>query len=179
MPGRISILSAVVLVLGAELLFSCKPKERSKDVMSSTTEDSNAILSAPDESWRFAQGVLALKEIPLPDEWYSVEGATVTERLEAASRAMRKVDANAPNVSELMARYDNGGRPFVHSVWFNQPLLCPKCGPAGAQGFYTITSIKKDLAVTIGAKEMHDVMKHQGSFTTKKLEILKRILTQE
>jgi len=173
---RVCIVASIIGVLGMSLSFSCKPKERSTNTMTSTMEDSNTTPSTKDDSQRLAQQMLALKEIPLPDDWYSVTGTTVAERFEATARVMRAKDANAPTLSELMAQYENGGKPFIHSVWLNQPLVCSKCSPSGGDGFFTVTSVARGLSIVVKAAELHAVTAHGEAFPPETLSSLKKIL---
>ena len=153
-------------------LASCSSEERQAGTV--TTNNVSAELAA--ESQRLARQIQELKEIPLPDEWQSADGSTLRERFESTSKAMRAKGTNAPTASELMARYENGGKPFMHSVWFFHPLHCPKCNQAGSAGYYIVMSIRLGLSVTISAGEMHEVTKHQGAFPVAKLEVLRKIL---
>jgi hypothetical protein len=175
-PRAASIIAAV---LGAVLLFSCKPKERSTNTMSPSEEDQNITSSAVDQSQPLLRQALALKQIALPDQWYSAQGGTVAERFEATARAMQAADPDAASGRELMARYENDGQPFIHSVWLNQPVICKQCGRAGADGFHTVVSVARSQMVTITAGEAHEVTAHQGPLSAAKLEVLKQILAQE
>ena len=176
---QLRVASMIAVVLGAVLLFSCKPKERSANTMSPSREDQNSSSSAVDESQRLLQQALALKQISLPDKWYSSQGDTVAERFEATARAMQAQDPDAASGRELMARYENDGQPFIHSVWLNQPLLCNQCGRVGADGFHVVVSVERNQMVTVTAREAHEVTSHQGSLPAAKLEVLRHILIQE
>ena len=144
--------------------------------MTSAMEDSNTTPSTAGDSQRLAQQMLALKEIPLPDDWYSVKGATVAERFEATARLMRAKDPNAPTLSELMARYENGGKPFIHSVWLNRPLFCSKCSPNGGDGFFIVTSVARGLSIMVKEAELHAVTAHDEAFPPETLSSLKAVL---
>ncbi|MHC4417668.1 MAG: hypothetical protein ACYSU6_03665 [Planctomycetota bacterium] len=176
---QLRVASMSAMVLGAVLLFSCKPRERSTNTMSPPREDQNTTSSAVYQSQRLLQRALALKQITLPDQWYSAQGDTVAERFEATSRAMQAQNPDAARGRELMARYENDDQPFIHSVWLNQPLICKLCGRAGADGFHTVVSVERNQMVTITAKEAHEVTAHQGSLAAAKLEVLRHILVQE
>lgn len=144
--------------------------------MSSAMQEPNAMPLGGDTSRRLAQQIQALSEIALPDEWYAVQGVAVAERFEAMSRAMQARDPNAPAPEELMARYENDGKPFIHRVWLNRPLICSKCRPDTGDGFFTIVSVARGLSVVVKATELHEVTTHDGAFPPETLLSLTRIL---
>jgi hypothetical protein len=157
------------------LLASCEHKEERIGHMPASANSQDSMSVAAD-SKTLVQQVLGLKELALPDEWYLVKGRDLAGRFDATSRAMRAKDPQAPSGKELMARYENNGQPFVHAVWFNQPLFCPKCKDAGAEGTWTVVSVARQLVVTLTAGEIHQVQAHDGTLPADKAETLRRIL---
>ncbi|WP_395701188.1 hypothetical protein [Aquabacterium sp.] len=125
---------------------------------------------------RLAAQVLALKQLPLPDAWYPARGATVAERFAATWRAMPAGPDKPASVDALMARYDNGGRPFIHSVWFNRPLRCAHCNEGGADGFTTVVSVRAGVVLTLTARELHEAQAHGIDFPADKRTVLQRLL---
>lgn len=107
-----------------------------------------------------ARRVQALPQLPLPDAWYPATGRTVAERFASTWRAMPPGPDKPPTAEALMARYENGGQPFAHSVWFNRPLRCERCNQGGADGFTTVVSLRHDLVLRLSAREMHDSLQH-------------------
>ena len=174
-----SIIWVAVLTLSMAMIWACKMDEKGNNTMVSDKNSPRESMSNADESLLLAKKIQGLKELPLPDEWYSAEGTTFRQRLENASKAMRSADPGAPSAGELMARYENGGLPAVHHVWLNQPLYCEKCNQAGADGFLTVFSIAKGLAVTVSAGQMHEVLNHQGKFPEDVFRSLKRIFASD
>jgi hypothetical protein len=160
------------LVLGS----SCAADNTKTNTMPSTNSISPNSASAAAESARLAKQMQTLKELALPDEWYSAEGATLAAHFDAAAKAMRAKDPQAPSGPQLMARFENGGKPFIHSVWFFHPLRCPKCNQGGSNGFQTVMSVRLGLYVRITAGEMHAVTAHGDAFPSDKLALLKKIL---
>ncbi len=132
--------------------------------------------AADNPAARLAAQVLALKQLPLPDAWYPAKGATVAERFAATWRAMPAGPDKPASVDALMARYDNGGRPFIHSVWFNRPLRCAHCNEGGADGFTTVVSVRAGVVLTLTARELHEAQAHGIDFPADKRTVLQRLL---
>jgi hypothetical protein len=168
----ISMIMGLVIVL----LASCKFEHVGAGNMERNIDNSSPSISA-EESLEVAKITLSLNELQLPDEWEYTEGTTLRERFEATAKLLKKQNSTAPTGLELMERYDNNGKPFVHSVWFNRQLLCNECQGAGADGYYTVVSVKHGLYVEISAEEMHMVNNHQGVFSPDKYSTLKIILS--
>lgn len=131
---------------------------------------------AANPAQRLAAQMLALKELPLPDAWYPAKGATVAERFAATWRAMPAGPDKPASVDALIARYDNGGQPFIHSVWFNRPLPCSLCNEGGADGFTTVVSVRANVVLTLSARELHEAQAHGIAFPADKRAVLERLL---
>lgn len=171
--------AVMALLLPTGFLSSCSSKETNTSSMTAITNNAAGGPKATVESQKLARQIQELKQIPLPDEWYPAKGASLAERFEATAQAMRGQSNQAPATRELIARYENNGQPFAHTVWLNQPLPCRKCTQAGAGGFHAVASVRRGLTVTVSAAEMHEVTNHQGSFPNDKLELLKKILSPD
>jgi hypothetical protein len=150
-----------------------KPSDKGASSMAGNCSASNA--TANEVSKCLAVRIQGLTEVELPDEWYFAKGATPTERFRATFNAMRPGPGKPGSVAELMARYENHGEPIVHTVWLNQPLQCPQCNNAGADGFYTLVSIRNNVTVTVTAGEMHQTLMHQGRFPDEKIALLNKL----
>jgi len=175
--GKIPRWMAVGLIL-AEWLTSCvaeNPKPIPKPV---TTDTSAAAVIDAKESARLAARILALKELPLPDAWNSAKGETLAARFDATSKAMRTTDPKAPSGPELMARFNNGGKPFKHSIWLNRPLFCPICATTGGDGRHTVMSVQRECVTVVSAGELHAVVAHGAVFPPAKLVVLAKILNE-
>ena len=164
------------LLLCAALTCSCRGGEGgTKPMVATNNSESNAAPAAA-ESARLAKRIAPLRELALPDEWYSATGASLAARFAAAAKAMQAKDPQAPSGPQLMARFQNDGQPFVHKVWFNQPLFCPICPEATGDGSFAVVSVARGLNCRVTAGEFHAVTAHGGSFPPDKLSLLKRIL---
>lgn len=113
--------------------------------------------------------ILGLKEINLPNEWFSAKGDTLIERFQSTYKAMAPGPFKPNSVAGLISRYENQGNPFVHTVWLNKPMRCRHCNDGGADGFYTVVSVRNGLSITVSAEEMHLVLEHGGKFTNEKI----------
>jgi hypothetical protein len=164
---------AAVLLFCLAIVSGCAPGNEKPSMTPSTT---NMSPNPASESMALAGRIQSLDELPLPDEWYPAKGATVAERFEAAATAMRAKDPKAPSGRVLMARFENGGKPFKHGIWFNRPLRCAQCTQGGGDGYLTIVSVARGQSVTITAGELHAVVAHGGAFPPEKLALLKLIL---
>ncbi|HXN10570.1 MAG TPA: hypothetical protein VN859_04955 [Steroidobacteraceae bacterium] len=140
-----------------------------------TDDCSAASASATEISKCFGLRIESLTQIALPDQWYFAKGTTLAERFRATFNAMPAGPDKPSSVAELMARFDNHGEPMAHTVWLNQPLSCPQCNDAGADGFYTVLSVRNGVSVMITALEMHMALTHQGRFPDEKLALLHRV----
>ena len=138
-------------------------------------DSATAGTAAADSSQVWAKRILALKVIDLPDEWQSARGASLTERFQATFKAMPPGPGKPASADALIARYANHGEPFVHSVWFNQPLRCSHCQDGGAEGFHVVVSVRNGATVTITALEMHEALEHQLPLPAAKVALLRQI----
>lgn len=172
--GSLGWLAGVLLCFA--LSASCTADNQKTNKMPSTNNVSQSPGSAPDDSARLAEKMRGLTELALPDEWYSAAGDTLAARFEAAAKAMRAKDPKGPTGPQLTAQFENGGKPFVHSVWFFHPLRCQKCNKGGSDGYQTVVSVRLGLSVTITAAELHAVTAHRESFAADRLSLLKKIL---
>lgn len=130
------------------------------------------------ESVRLLRKIYALNALKLPDEWYFAKTSAaggLKERFAATSALMRKKDADAPGPERLMARYHNGGSPFMDPVWFNHPIICRRCSSPSGAGEITIVSLSAGLTSRVGLEDIHDIENHDGSFTFDQSDALKRI----
>jgi hypothetical protein len=171
-----SLAFAAGVLLCAALSSSCAADNHKTNTMASTNSVSPNSAAASESSARLAKQIQLLKELDLPDQWYDAKGDTLAERFEATAKAMHATEAQALSGKELMARFNNQGQPFFHSVWLNQPIHCPLCKTAGAQGSFTVMSVTRGLSVTISAAEWHAVTAHGQSFPAEKLAVLERML---
>jgi len=153
-------------------------------LMATEAHNGTASQPAPDdkavaakESAQMARLVLALDELTLPDEWDTVQGDTLAARFAATARAMRAKNPQSPTGAELMAQFENGGRPFFHPMWLNQPYPCPHCGAGGAEGWLTVVSVARALSVKLTAAEWHNVTTHGQAFPPGKLATLQAIFS--
>jgi hypothetical protein len=154
----------------------CAAQNERTNKMTSTNKNSTGSSSDIALSARLAREAQALDELALPDEWYAAKGTNLFERFDAAAKAMSAKDSKALSGKELMARFQNGGKPFFHSVWLNQPYPCPQCTNGGAEGSFTVVSVPHGLSVTITSAEWHSVTAHSAAFPPDKLASLKKIL---
>jgi len=161
------------------LVSSCRDDKKEINDMPSANDVFPDSAADAEDSLRLARQMQGLTELALPDEWYAAEGDTLAARFDAAARAMRARDAGAPSGRELMAQFENGGKPFMHSVWFFHPLRCQKCNQGGSDGFYTVTSIRLGISLRITAEEFHVVTAHGSAFPAHKLARLKEILDSD
>lgn len=163
-------------LLCAALSSSCAADKDKTNTMPSANSVPLNSAAASETSARLAKQIQSLKELELPDEWEYAKGDTLADRFEATAKLMRAKDAQAPSGKKLMARFDNRGQPFLHSVWLNKPLHCTLCKTAGAQGWFTVMSVARGLSLSISSAEWHAVTAHGQSFPAEKLAVLKRIL---
>ena len=164
------------VLLCAAMTCSCRAGDNgTKPMVATNNSASNAALAAA-ESARLAKKIATFKELALPDEWYSAAGDTLAARFEVAAKAMQAKDPKAPSGTQLMARFQNNGQPFVHKVWVNQPLFCPLCPETTGDGVFTVVSVARGWTCRITVGELHAVTAHGGSLPPEKNSLLKRIL---
>lgn len=167
------------LFLGFAVISSSAADNDKIKIMPSTNNVPSPPAADAEDSTRLAQQIQALKELPLPDEWETAKGDTLGARFEATAKAMRARDSKPLSGPELMARFENGGQPFFHSIWLNQPYHCPLCKNGEAEGWFTVMSVARGLSVKITAAEWHAVTVHAQAFPTEKLARLKGIFNSK
>lgn len=167
--------AAIAALLCSGWLADCRAGDNGSNSVS-VTNSATSEQNAATESSRIATRIGKLDEIALPDEWYMTKGATLAARFDATAKAMPASEGKPVSGRELEARYQNGGRPFIHSIWFNRPLFCPKCTNTSGDGSITMVSVARGLSVIVTQAELHEVTAHGGAFPLEKLSILKKIL---
>ena len=128
------------------------------------------------DSVRLLKKIYLLNVLKLPDQWYfakiSASGG-LKEHFAATAALMREKNPAAPDAAKLIARYYNGGKPFMDPVWFNHPIIG---GDGAGAGEITVVSVSAGLTVRVDMEDIHAIEKHDGSFTADQADALKRIL---
>ena len=128
------------------------------------------------DSVRLLKNIYLLNVLKLPNRWYFAQisaSGGVQEHFAATAALMRKKDPNAPDAAKLIARYYNGGKPFMDPVWFNHPIIG---GDGAGAGEITVVSVSAGLTARVDMEDIHSIEKHNGSFTVDQADALKRIL---
>lgn len=129
-----------------------------------------------DISIRWAERVNALKEVPLPDDWYQMTAGDSGRRIdEMVRRIERRDDLSPAEKSELLKRLDNDGQPFVHRIFYNRPMPPRPGAPRRGEGLITVVSMKNRASTAILLSEMLDVTEKRATFSPARIRDLESI----
>lgn len=138
---------------------------------------SEASAQQPDQSVYWIERVTALGEVALPDEWYEVSIADTGKRIDEMFRRIdRRTDLSAAEKAALRTQLDNGGQPFIHRIFFNEPM--PPGAPGedvAGEGQITLVSIKNRASASLLLSEIRDVTARRATLPAARIKEIESV----
>lgn len=119
-----------------------------------------------------------IKEIPLPDEWYTSDKKKKISRWKIFFNKLFSKRIVVKSKNEIMQEFSEKYKDedfFKHAVQFNSQDKCDKCSYNAAAWCATIVSLKNNTSISMTGRDLHNIRGHQGRFTDFQFELLEKL----